>query len=279
MSFIIKLGSGTALLMAASLSATMAMAEDSACKPKHELTTIVPGTLTVAVVTTWPTIDVKDGKLIGFEGEILNDFAKTECLKIDAQQISGAGIIPAVQAKRVDIATGGWYRSKRRAEIVALSDPTMKSQVALITKGDYKTFGDVKGHSIGTPQGNLWVDDAQAYFGDDLKIYQSFDQVYADLRAGRIEVGLVPYELAKRAVDDGSIPGAKFVVPPGVPEISTSVTPPQVGFPHVLGNPAFTTALNDDIREMHQSGFITKALKEFGLPQELGDTGVPYLIP
>lgn len=264
--------------LGASLSALNADAADTTCVPKHHFSTLVPGTLTVAVVPVWPTVDVKDGKLVGFEGQLLNEFAKDECLKLDIQQISGAGIIPAVQAKRVDIATGGWVRSERRVGVVAFTYPTMLSQVALISKGDFKQFSDAKGRRIGTPQGNLWVQETQTYYGDNLKIYQSFDQLFADMRTGRVEVGIVPYELGKEVTADGTIPGAKLSVPKGIPQISTSMKPPQVAFPHVLGNQAFTSALDDDIKSMHSSGFIGKTLESVGLPADLGDTGTPYYV-
>lgn len=272
-----RVGGTVLAALVAGMMATTAHAEE--CTPQHKFETIVPGTLTVAVVSVNPIIELKDGKLEGFEGAILNEFARVECLKIDAQEIAGAGIIPAVQAKRVDLATGGWYRSKRRQEIVAMSYPTMVSKSALVsTSGDFPTYESAKGHLVGTPQGNLWVAESQAYYGDNMKIYQSFDQVFADLRAGRIEVALVPYELAERVAKDGSVPNAKVTVPEGIPEISTTMKVPQVGFPHVLDNPDFTAALDADIKQMHENGLIKKALEQVGIPSDLAETGEPYFI-
>lgn len=67
-------------------------------------------------------------------------------------------------------------------------------------------------------------------------------------------------------------------MPEGVPEISTTMKVPQVGFPHVLDNPDFTAALDADIKEMHENGLIKKALEQVGIPSDLAETGEPYFI-
>jgi polar amino acid transport system substrate-binding protein len=248
------------------------------CKPKFEFTTIEPGKLTVAILSEMPTIDLKDGKLIGVQGAILNQFAKDNCLTIATEEIAGAGIIPAVQAARVDIATGGWYRSKRRIGVIGMSYPIFLSKMALLSKTGMKTWQEALNHDIGTPTGNLWNDDAQKYYGDHLKLYQGFDQVYADMNSGRLEAGIVASELAQYVIAKGLVKGATYAIPPAIPEIAVTGQPPQVGFPYVKENEAFGKALDETIKAMHESGAMEAAMKESGMDVELRKVGEPYFI-
>jgi polar amino acid transport system substrate-binding protein len=248
------------------------------CKPKHEFTTIEPGQLTVAVLSEMPTIDLKDGKLIGVQGMILNQFAKENCLSIVTEEIAGAGIIPAVQSGRVDIATGGWYRSKRRIGVIGMSYPIFLSKMALLSKTGMKTWQEALNHDIGTPTGNLWNDDAQKYYGDHLKLYQGFDQVYADMNSGRLEAGIVASELAQYVISKGIVKGATYAIPPAIAEIAVTGQPPQVGFPYVKENEAFGQALDETIKAMQESGAMEEAMKQSGMDVELRKVGEPYFI-
>jgi len=277
MTTFVKLGvfSGSFIVFGTFMNFATAQPVEAPCIPKHHFSTLVPGTLKVAYTPFWPTIDVKNGKLIGFEGQLLNEFAKMECLKTEVEKVTASEIIPAVQAKRDDVGTGGWFRSKRRMEIVAMSYPTMISELALMSKAGFKTFAEAKGHTVGTIKGNLWVPESQAYYGDDFKIYQTNDQLYADLRAGRLDACIVDYALAKQVVNDQTVPGATFVVPKGIPQISSSMKPAQVAFPTIISNKEFTAAMDDDIKLMHASGFVTKALESVKLSPALEKTGAP----
>ena len=56
-----RVGGTVLAALVAGMMATTAHAEE--CTPQHKFETIVPGTLTVAVVNVNPNIEQKDGKL------------------------------------------------------------------------------------------------------------------------------------------------------------------------------------------------------------------------
>jgi len=157
-----------------------------------------------------------------------------------------------------------------------MSHPTMLSKMALISKDPDASYADFKGKKVGTPQGNLWVNDVQTYYGDSLRIYQSFEQVYSDLRTGRLDAGIVPFELGETW--GKTLEGFVTTTPQGVPEIQASRQDAQVGFPLVKGNPDFVAALDANIREMHESGFIVEVLEANDLPAILQAKGEPTFI-
>lgn len=248
-----------------------------ACTPTAEFTTVNPGQLTVGVVSVPPIITLVDGKLGGFEGAVLNRFAEENCLEVNGVEIAGAGIIPAVESHRVDLATGGWARTIERAKIIDFSHPTLLSKMAVIANKPIGSYAELKSLRLGTPQGNRWVPEAQAYYGDALTIYQSFDQVFNDLKVGRLEAAIVPFELGEAWV--ASLTGFQSITPPGIPEIGVTMNEPQVGFPMPKGNDALRAALDASIIKMHENGVIAAALTDNGMSLEIQSTGEPRLVP
>lgn len=128
------LSAGTAAgLLAISLTAcgggneTAGPASD--CTPAHsDLQTITPGELTVASYDYPPATIVQGDNVTGMEGDLINEIAKLECLKVTVSTSGGAGaVIPSVQSKRVDIGSGSWLRTKERSKIVYMSTPLERS--------------------------------------------------------------------------------------------------------------------------------------------------------
>src|SRR4051812_16108244 len=65
-------------------------------------------TIRVAADTTFPPFESeKDGKVQGFDIEMINAIAKKENLKVDLSTMQFTGLIPALQAKSVDVAVAG----------------------------------------------------------------------------------------------------------------------------------------------------------------------------
>jgi polar amino acid transport system substrate-binding protein len=274
------LSAGTAAgLLAISLAAcggSNNAGSSSDCKPAHEgLKTVTDGELTVASYDFAPSTILAGDNVKGTEGDLINEIAKLECLKVTVNTSGGAGaVISSVQAKRVDMGSGNWLRTKAREKIVYLGAPLWSDPQAVVsTKG--LTSDDLEGHVVGSTSGNLWNDSMSKWLGDKFKVYQDDESLFADLKAGRIEAALQGAASAQYKLKQNPIEGAKVInvkPNPHVPEFSSVG---QAMFPSSLDNGAFGKALDEDIEKLRKDGTIKKILEKYGVDPAAGEPGAP----
>ena len=246
------------------------------CTPAHEgLTTITEGELTVASYDYAPATILQGDNVTGMEGDLINEIAKLECLKVIVSTSGGAGaVIPSVQSKRVDIGSGNWLRTKERTKIVYLSTPLWSDPQAIVsTKGI--TSDDLEGKKVGSVAGNLWNDSLQKWLGDNFKIYQDDESIYADLKAGRIDALVASAASAKYRFKDSPIEGAQVIDVKPNPNVPQFASVGQVMLPSSLDNQALGKALDEDIEKLRADGTIKKILEKYGIDPAVGEPGAP----
>jgi polar amino acid transport system substrate-binding protein len=266
-------------LLAISLSAcggseSSSVASD--CKPAHsDLKTITDGELTVASYDYAPATILEGENVTGMEGDLINEIAKLECLKVTVSTSGGAGaVIPSVQSKRVDIGSGNWLRTKERTKIVYMSTPLWNDPQGIVsTKG--LTSDDLEGQVVGSVAGNLWNDSMQKWLGDKFKIYQDDESIYADLKAGRIDALVASSASANYRLKDAPIEGAKVIDVKPNPKVPQFAAVGQVMLPSSLDNSALGKALDEDIKTLRENGTIKKLLEKYGVDASVGEPGAP----
>jgi len=274
------LSAGTAAgLLAISLTAcggseTAGSAAD--CTPAHtDLKTITDGELTVASYDYAPATILEGENVTGMEGDLINEIAKLECLKVTVSTSGGAGaVIPSVQSKRVDIGSGNWLRTKERLKIVHLSTPLWSDPQAIVSKTGL-TSDDLEGKMVGSVAGNLWNDSMQKWLGDKFKIYQDDESIYGDLKAGRIDALVASSASAKYRFKDAPIEGAQVIDVKPNPNVPQFAAVGQVMLPSSLDNEALGKALDEDIEKLRENGTIKKILEKYGIDPAVGEPGAP----
>ena len=266
-------------LLAISLSACGGSESSSVaadCKPAHaDLKTLTQGELTVASYDYAPATTLTADGVTGMEGDLINEIAKLECLKVTVSTSGGAGaVIPSVQSKRVDIGSGNWLRTKERTKIVYMSTPLWNDPQGIVsTKG--LTSDDLEGHVVGSVAGNLWNDSMQKWLGDKFKIYQDDESIYADLKAGRIDALVASSASANYRLKDAPIEGAKVIDVKPNPKVPQFAAVGQVMLPSSLDNEALGKALDEDIKTLRENGTIKKILEKYGMDPAVGEPGAP----
>jgi polar amino acid transport system substrate-binding protein len=266
-------------LLAISLTAcggSGAASSSSECKPAHEgLKTVTPGELTVASYDFAPATILNADNVTGMEGDLINEIAKLECLKVTVNTSGGAGaVISSVQTKRVDIGSGGWLRTKAREKIVHLSAPLWSdSQAVVSTKGI--TSDDLEGHVVGSTSGNLWNDSMTKWLGDKFKVYQDDESLFADLKAGRIDAAMQSAIAGTYKLKQNPIAGAQVINVKPNPNVPEFASVGQVMLPSSLDNSAFGKALDEDIEKLRADGTIKKILEKYGIDPAAGEPGAP----
>jgi polar amino acid transport system substrate-binding protein len=270
---------GAALLMAACGGGESAAppAAQGNCTPKHQFSTITPGTLTVGAFDLPPySMTTGPDGISGVDADILREIAKRECLTITAQAGNTPTLIPGVQQGRFDVAIGDWYRTEPRSKIVNLSDPLYVDQMGIISATGVTSVPEMEGKQVGTVDGYLWVKDLQTVLGDNLRLYPSSVDMNQDFKAGRIEIGVDSYGSALYTFKGSP---TKIEVSKPDDRVPASKEAAQATFPMTKDNQDMLTAFNEIIAELHGDGTIVKILEANGLPASAAETGAPRLIP
>lgn len=249
------------------------------CTPKHTFDTITEGVLTVSTYTYAPATIVEGDTLDGVEGRLLQTIAEWECLSLKIVEQSAAGVIPAVEAGRADLAAGSWYRTTKRAEVLNLTDPIYTDAMVFVSAGGaVKTVEDLLSVDVGTFEGNLWNEDLQRLLGDRLKIFASESAMFQDLQAGRIDVAVDGAGGATNMVNLMGLSNVSIETPPADERVNATTNPGQICWPNTKSNTALNEALNENIKELRESGEIARLLREFGYPDSAAVVGEPGLL-
>jgi polar amino acid transport system substrate-binding protein len=271
----------TAVLAALAFGATAlggcsaaATAQNADCKPAHTFPTVAEGKLSVVLYDLPPFSKLEGNKVTGVDGDIVNAIAEMECLTVSAKSVATAANIPTVQAGRADVSIAAWYRTAARAEIVGLTDPIYTDQMAIISKDGLDDAEQLKGKSVGTVDGYLWVDDMKKLLGDSLKVYPTTLNMNQDLAAGRIDVGIDSYGSAQFN-KKGDL---KVAVIKPHEAIAASKEAAQIAIPVPQKNTELLAALNADLKTLRESGKLEEILKANGLDVTAADTGEARLI-
>ncbi|MFC3205471.1 substrate-binding periplasmic protein [Aquamicrobium soli] len=272
--------SALGLLAAVACVGFAASAGAQECTPKHAIKTVEEGYLTVSAPTFPPfSIPKGENEVSGIDGEIVTAIAKMECLKIKVAKVEYATAVPYVASGRTDVAIGDYYRTAARAEVVALSDPLYLDEMGIYSKDGIDKIDDLKGHSVGTVQGYLWVEELKKLLGDDLKLYNNYVALYQDLDTGRIQIGIDGVAVGTSAQQSGSaLKGVQIKVADKDERVQASVNAAQAGLPLSKDNADLLAAVNADLAEIRSSGKLVEILEQFGLPKSAAEVGEPRLI-
>jgi polar amino acid transport system substrate-binding protein len=152
------------------------------------------GKLHVAMNGDMPMTNIKDGKLIGTDGDVLSLIAERLGLEIVPHQMDWAAVIQSTTQGKVDIMLGAMGWTKERSEVMQLTDPLYYFGIFLVqkAKNNYTSHEDMKGRSVGTVTGFTIVPELQIVEGiGEVKLYDTTDGVLRDLVAERVDMAII----------------------------------------------------------------------------------------
>lgn len=177
----------------AALGATsLILLRSLAARAAPSFKTVSPGALTVAINGDMPMTSVKDGKLIGTDGEMIVAIAQKLGLEAKPSLMEWSATIESVRTGRADIMLGNMGWTPVRAKVLAVTDAiyyagqfaTMKKDVPL----DEVTIADLSGRSIGTVTGFTVVPEMKKVPGTTaVKLYDTTNSCIRDVVAGRLD--------------------------------------------------------------------------------------------
>lgn len=151
----------------------------------------------------YPPFASKDasGKWVGFEMDLMDAVCAEMKAKCELVPVAWEGIIPALQAKKIDVIWASMLITEKRKEIIDFSDKYYDTPHMFIGPKSVKVDACpetgickdwMKGKAIGVQISTAHANYSKKAFGDvaEVRTYDKQDNVNADLVAGRVDIVL-----------------------------------------------------------------------------------------
>ena len=234
--------------------------------------TIEKGVLTIGFSGDMPGTGYQDGKMIGYDGEILQRIADDLKLKVRPALMEWSGTIASVQAKRIDVMAGTMGWTEQRSKIMTLSDPIhyFKNGITQSDKNNWSHLKDLEGRKVGTITGFSFIPELRKINGLQLSLYDTSDAAVRDLMAGRIDAVIGDPPVMQYAISRNPQWHIKFqAFADAAPDFPLLTGLGQVVFGFNADSPALAKAVNAEIAKLWQTCELRKIGKTYGLVQDV----------
>jgi len=235
-------------------------------------TTVEKDTLTIAFTGDMPGTGWQDGKMIGYDGEILQRVANALKLKVRPALMEWSGTIASVQSKRVDVMGGTMGWTAQRSKIMLLSDPIhyFKNGIMQVNKNNWSSLKDLEGKKVGTITGFSFIPELRKIPGLKLSQYDTSDAAVRDLLAGRIEAVIGDPPVVQFAISRNPQWNLRFnAFKDNNPEYPLLTGLGQVVFGIHKDNKDLLVAVNTEIAKLWTGCEIKRIGERYGLVQDV----------
>lgn len=243
-----------------------------AAGPAFALDTVEPGSLTIAFSGDMPGTGYQDSKMVGYDGEILQQISEKLGMKVKPALMEWSGTIASVQARRVDVMAGTMGWTEQRSKIMALSDPIhyFKNGITQTDKTDWKTLKDLQGKKVGTITGFSFIPEMRKIQGLQVTLYDTSDAAVRDLLAGRIDAVIGDPPVMQYAISRNAQWHLHFnAFTDNDPDFPLLTGLGQVVFGFNKDNPQLLAAVNAQIQALWKTCEMRKIGARYGLTQDV----------
>lgn len=218
-------------------------------------------TINIAVSSDYPPyIYKKDGKLVGFEIELIQAVADSLKKTVHFHDIDFHGIIKTVSKKQVDAAISSVAITPEREKLVNFSAPYHRSMSVLVVPlaTSIHSLEDLNGKIVGVEEGTIYEDDIKKkkIKNITLMVKKKFPELQEAMREKKCEALVTGYsEAHEMQSNDPSL----IIIPIDGTTITFSIIVPK--------NSKLLEPINKKLNEMAESGELrqleTKFFKDF----------------
>jgi polar amino acid transport system substrate-binding protein len=243
------------------------------------------GTLVIGTEAAYvPYEFVKDGKIIGYDPDIIDIMVKNLGVKADIIDTAWSGIIPSLYANKFDCIISAMTITKERTEKVLFSMPYAEATNVILLRADeerIKTADDLSGKIIGVTLGSAAAGIIKV-FEDKLKAagkpgytevkqYEHYPEAYQDLINKRVDAVVNSKSTMMVVMLDA--PG-KFKMIGGVSDITA-----YFGMAFRKDDAALRDFATAQLASLKQDGTLAKLQEKwFGGAMETPNT-IPSILP
>lgn len=142
-----------------------------------------------------------DGQLKGFEIDVANALSRHMAQQFTPVILDFDGLIPALQSRKIDAIMASMSITPERQQLIAFSSPYYFSPARLVMRsgaGLTASPDGMRGRRIGVERGTIHERFlAEQFKGSQVMRYATQDQVFLDLKSGRLDATLVDAVIAQ----------------------------------------------------------------------------------
>lgn len=176
-----------------------------------------------------------------------------------------SGLIPTLTSGRADLMSAPLFITEERAKVIDFSAPVYEWGEGIVVSERstrrYAKFADFQGQRIGVLVDSVQFNMAKDMPGTKVVTYQDYATLLFDVRAGRIDLGIVDppsiiHQIKSQGIagvklDDGYQPQRKW----------------QVGMAVQKGNAALLEAVNKALAEIKRNGELAEIGRKWGVSE------------
>lgn len=243
------------------------------------------GTLVIGTEAAYvPYEFVKDGKITGYDPDIIDIMVKNLGVKAEIIDTAWAGIIPALYAGKFDCIVSAMTITKERAEKVLFSMPYADATNVILLRADedrIKTADDLSGKVMGVQLGSAAAGIIKVFEEKlkatgkpgytEVKQYEHYPEAYQDLINKRVDAVVNSKSTMMVVMKDA--PG-KFKMIPGITEITA-----YFGMAFRKEDGSLRGFANTQLAALKQDGSLAKLQEKwFGATMETPNE-LPNILP
>ncbi|MCR8744580.1 amino acid ABC transporter substrate-binding protein [Romboutsia lituseburensis] len=148
----------------------------------------------------------ENGDTVGFDIDLAKETFKRLDMNIRFQPIDWSMKETELRSKNIDVIWNGYSLTEERKKLVTYTEPYMKNKQLIVVLKDskIKNKSDLKGKILGTQQGSAGLEAIEkdkkllnSLSNSEPILYDTFDKVFRDLNAKRIDALVADETLAK----------------------------------------------------------------------------------
>jgi polar amino acid transport system substrate-binding protein len=202
---------------------------------------------------------IKDGKIVGFDVDLMKAIAESQGFDVEFQDISFDSLIPGLNAGTIDIVAAGMTITEERAKVVDFTAPYYSANQALLVKeGSGNNINVLYGdHNLAVQTGttgDLWVEENLEKTGlltGKVTRFDTFVLAVQDLINENVDGVVLDTPVAQRYAQENP-----------VKMVAEIITGEEYGLAVAKGNKELLEKLNKGLQDVQESGKMDELLKK-----------------
>ncbi|MFR3817007.1 MAG: basic amino acid ABC transporter substrate-binding protein [Fusobacterium varium] len=199
---------------------------------------------------------LENGKIVGFDVELMEEIAKLIGKDIEWKNIAFDGLLPALQAKKLDVIIAGMTATEERKKFVNFSQTYYTSnQMILINKENpvVESFDKLAGYNIGVILGYTGDIAVSAIEGVKVQRYNGAAEAIMALKAKKVDAVVLDSEPAKNYAKQNNELGL----------INTDVAKEEYAIAVGKDNKALADEIDKALKVLNENGTYDKLIQKY----------------
>lgn len=222
------------------------------CAALFAVSGLVAGEVIIGTNAEFPPFEFTDddNNIVGYDVDVMTAVAKAGGFDVKIVNQAFDTLVESIESGKIDGAISGMTITEARKEKIDFSEPYYNAaQVIVVTDNTsgITVMDDIKGKRVGVQLGTTGAGMAEETMGADnpsLKQFRKYNEVFTDLRLGRIDAVVVDLPVANAYLK--SIPGLKIS--------SDRMSEEEYGIAVKKGNADLLAKINDGLAKIRASG-------------------------